>query len=92
MRLYRKVFFTGVMPGPSCFIRDRLVAVPARPIQIDRSEGLSSSSIHARINKRAGLDIDRRGIGAYGIVESRHNGRVFFSRMYGHDNTLSFHV
>ena len=92
MRIYHKVFYTGVMPGPHCFIRARLVPCAPRPIALDVKEGLFSSNIHARINRRAGLDIEMRRIGSYGIREGKHNGRSFFWRAYGYDNPLPFKV
>ena len=92
MRLYKQVFHTGVMPGPFVFMRDRLIHSPVRSIRDDAKEGLQSSSIHARINARAGLSIDRQAIGAHGIVAGKHGSRSFFWRAYGVDHHLHWKV
>lgn len=89
MRLYVKCFHTGVMPGPHVFMRDVLVPCEPRPIARDVKEGIVSSSIHSRINERAGFKRQRRCVGSYGIIESKlKNGRVIYSRMYGVDKEL----
>lgn len=77
MRLYVECYYQGVMPGPMAHMRDRLVPCRPRPISRDASEGIVSSSIHMRINERAGLARDR--VLHHGLSVSKKvlgNGRV----------------
>lgn len=77
MRLYVKCFHAGVMPGPWAWMRDRLVACAPRPISEDVRSGPVSSSIHARINERAGLTRDRALQFGAAVTERRlANGRT----------------
>lgn len=79
LRLYCKLYYTGVMPGPSTWIRDRLIPCQRRPIARDLVDGPISSSINARINERAGLTRDRRPL--FGTKVHRRelpSGRTIF--------------
>ena len=59
MKIFVKCFYSGVMPGPSAWMRDRLVPCTPRPITTDLRDGPASSNIHSRISERAGLTRDR---------------------------------
>lgn len=77
MKLYVECYYAGVMPGPMAHMRDRLVPCEPRPIALDAKEGMVSSSIHSRINERAGLARDRVKHFGLSVVEKvLPNGRV----------------
>ncbi len=76
MRLYVECFYTGVMPGPSALMRDRLIPCPPRSILRDFHEGLVSSSVDMRVNERAGLRRDQKLIfDAQATTKVLANGR-----------------
>lgn len=79
LRLYCKLYHAGVMPGPSTWIRDRLIRCEPRPITRDLVDGPISSSVNARINERAGLTRDRRPLfGAKVHRRELPSGRTIF--------------
>lgn len=56
-RILLQVFNQGVMPGPSHYVRSRMI--PCAPKSAyDRQGSRLTSSIHSIINWRAGLDTD----------------------------------